>query len=120
LALDVNRVFPDGGTAGQKAMPSILLERTPKGFVGRARGVGILQSGEVCPVVEFLTEVVSCDDAGIVLRSAASARVDEACRPPELAGPAPLLEQRLNRIRPPQATPDAGEREISPSAESSE
>jgi hypothetical protein len=108
LVLEVNRTFPDGGTFGPKAVPSIRLARTPKGFLGRTRAVGILQSGEVCPVVEFLTEVVSCDDAGIVLRSAASTRVDEACRPPELATPAPLLEQRLNRTPSPPGAPDGG------------
>ncbi len=87
---------PDAGS------PSIVLQRTPAGFVGETRAIGFSGMGTPCPVV-FPTEVVRCTDAGLTLRSAASTSIDEDCRPAPAGAPSVRLEQVLLR-----GAPDAG------------
>jgi hypothetical protein len=94
----------DGGTV------SIVLQRTPDGFVGETRATTFTPAGTACPV-RFPTQVTTCDDQGLTLRSAATTAIDENCRPAP-SGPQPALkEQRLLRGVPDAGTPteaDAG------------
>ncbi|MFY2561362.1 hypothetical protein ACN469_27425 [Corallococcus terminator] len=87
---------PDSSTA------SIVLERTPGGFVGETRATGFSGSGAPCPV-SFPTELEACDDAGLTLRAVASTSIDEGCRPSRSGPPPVRLRQVL--LRDP---PDAG------------
>jgi len=64
--------------------------------------MGFAGSGTPCPVV-FPTEVVSCADAGLTLRSAASTSIDEGCRPAPSGAPTVRLQQVLLR-----GAPDSG------------
>ena len=103
LLLSVSRALADGGTDTPDAgAASILLQRTPHGFVGETRATGFAGSGTPCPVV-FPTEVLSCADAGLTLRSVASTSIDEGCRPAPSGGPTVKLQQVLLR-----GAPDAG------------
>jgi len=97
MRADAGAGAPDGGRM------SIWLARTPRGLVGQARAIAFVPSGQPCPV-EFLTEVISCDDAGILVRSAASAAVDESCRSQQSPSPTAMMEHRLLR----QATSTPG------------
>ncbi len=116
MSISVERWIADGGNVldAADAGPQIRLVRTARGFVGQVQATGFLASGQACQV-EFPTEVVACGDAGVVLRSAATALPpDELCRPPQGASPALMLEHRLNRLeadksRTSSPTPDAGE-----------
>ncbi len=96
----------DGGTV------SIVLQRTPDGFVGETRATTFTPAGTACPV-RFPTQVAACDDQGLTLRSTATTAIDENCRP-ATSGPKPAWkEQRLLRGvpdagAPPPPTPDAG------------
>ncbi|NMO20755.1 hypothetical protein HPC49_34040 [Pyxidicoccus fallax] len=103
LSLAVVRARPEGGAEVPDAgAASIVLQRTPQGFVGETRATGFTGSGAPCPVV-FPTEVVTCADTGLTLRSAASASIDEGCRPAPSGAPAVRLQQVLLR-----GSPDAG------------
>ncbi|MCE9667413.1 hypothetical protein LY474_06255 [Myxococcus stipitatus] len=103
LTLAVLRARADGGTESPDASSaSIVLERTPAGFVGQTRATGFTGSGAPCPV-SFPTEVVACDDAGLTLRSVASTSIDEGCQPSRSGPPPVRLQQVLLRN-----TPDAG------------
>ncbi|MCP3144037.1 hypothetical protein [Pyxidicoccus xibeiensis] len=105
LSLSVTRAHADGGTEAPDAgAASIVLQRTPGGFVGETRATGFAGSGAPCPVV-FPTEVVSCTDAGLTLRSAASTSIDEGCRPAPASTTTVRLQQVLLR-----GPPDAGTR----------
>jgi hypothetical protein len=94
---------PDGGTA-----VSIVLERTPEGFVGETRATAFTAAGTACPV-SFPTRAVGCDDQGLTLRSVSALALDEDCRP-ATHGPQPeWKEQRLlKREAQAQPAPDAG------------
>jgi hypothetical protein len=99
----VVRAHADGGTDTPDAgAASIVLQRTPQGFVGETRATGFTGGGISCPVV-FPTEVVTCADAGLTLRSAASTSIDEGCRPAPSGAPTVRLQQVLLR-----GAPDAG------------
>lgn len=103
LSLAVVRAHTDGGTeAPDASTTSIVLQRTPAGFVGETRSTGFTGSGAPCPVV-FPTEAVACNEAGLTLRSAASTAIDEGCRTATTGLPSARLEQVLLR-----GTPDAG------------
>ncbi|HME91880.1 MAG TPA: hypothetical protein VKE49_10685 [Myxococcaceae bacterium] len=98
---DAGSSAPDGG-----GRVSIALARTARGFIGQARATAFVTTGQPCPV-EFFTEVIGCDDAGLLLRSAATAAVDESCRTPPGGIHAAMMEHRL--IRESSAPPlDAG------------
>lgn len=92
----------DGGTT-----VSIVLNRTPDGFVGETRSTTFTTAGVACPV-RFPTQAMVCDDKGLTLRSIASTAIDEDCRPAP-SGPKPVWkEQRLLRSVPDAGAPDAG------------
>lgn len=113
LTMSVERARADAGSAPDGGgRVSIALARTPRGFIGQARATAFVVTGQPCPV-EFFTEVIACDDAGLLLRSAATAAVDESCRPPPSAVHAAMMEHRLIREIGAQP-PDAG----SPESES--
>lgn len=82
--------------------PTVTLERTTHGFVGQTTAAVMHPAGRECPVT-FKTEVVSCDDGGLTLRSESAVAVGELCKAPAHPQPAVALVHRL--IRPP---PDAG------------
>ncbi|AEI69114.1 hypothetical protein [Corallococcus macrosporus] len=93
---------PDAGS------PSIVLRRTPAGFVGETRATGFSGAGTPCPVT-FPTEVLHCTDAGLTLRSATSTSIDEDCRTAPSGARGVRLEQVLVRGAPDAgSTPDAG------------
>jgi hypothetical protein len=82
--------------------PTVTLERTTHGFVGQTTAAVMHPAGRECPVT-FKTEVVSCDDGGLTLRSESAVVVGELCKAPAHPQPAVALVHRL--IRPPS---DAG------------
>jgi len=101
----------DAGVSKPDSNPiSVTLSRTANGFVGQTRAVVYVISGLSCSV-DFPTELVRCEDGGLLLRSAMSNAVaPENCRP-SLAGDHWMMaEHRLIRISgPPPAGPgDAG------------
>lgn len=103
LALTVVRAHGDGGTdAPDASTATIVLQRTPGGFVGQTHATGFTSSGAPCPVT-FPTEVEACADAGLTLRSAASTAIDEGCRTAPSGAPTVRLRQVLLR-----GEPDAG------------
>ncbi|MCY1020753.1 hypothetical protein [Pyxidicoccus sp. MSG2] len=103
LSLSVVRAHADGGTdAPDASTATIVLHRTPEGFVGQTHATGFAGSGAPCPVV-FPTEVEACADAGLTLRSAASTSIDEGCRAAPSGAPTVRLRQVLLR-----GEPDAG------------
>ncbi len=103
LSLVMVRAQADGGTpAPDASTTSIVLQRTPAGFVGETRATGFTGSGAPCPVV-FPTEAVACSDAGLTLRSAASTAINEGCQSDPTRAPGVRLEQVLLR-----GAPDAG------------
>ncbi len=90
---------PDAGTV------SIVVARTPDGFVGETRATGFSATGTPCPVT-FPTEVTACDSRSLTLKSAAGTTIGEDCRPAP-SGPRPTsLQQVLVRGAPSAA--DAG------------
>ncbi|OJH35367.1 hypothetical protein [Cystobacter ferrugineus] len=109
LTLSVTRAWqeapttPDGGTA-----VSIVLERTPEGFVGETRATAFTAAGTACPV-SFPTRAVGCDDQGLTLHSVSAMALDEDCRPATHGPPPEWKEQRLlKREAQAQPVPDAG------------
>lgn len=111
LTMTVARTGPETPRGADGGMPvQIRLTRTAKGFLGHTQATGTLSSGQTCPA-EFLTEVVSCGKAELVLRSVGEIFLDEACRPPQGGNPAAMREHRLVRVEEPKAKtpPDAGQ-----------
>lgn len=96
LLLALRRARGDAGPSEPEAATRIELHRTPRGFVGTTHGTGLNAAGRACPV-EFPTEVLACPDAGLVLRSAASASIGESCQPPDRPAPPAMVEHRLVR-----------------------
>ncbi len=82
--------------------PRVTLERTTHGFVGETTATVTHPAGRECPVT-FKTEVMSCMDGGLTLRSEAAVAVGDLCKAPAHPQPAAVLVHRL--IRP---TLDAG------------
>jgi hypothetical protein len=98
LRLEVQRVGADAGV-------SLVLARTPHGFVGQTIATGFTSTGHPCPIF-FPTEVRACFDGGLVLSAAASTAINDECQSPQ-RGPTPArLEHTL--IRPPPPVVDAG------------
>jgi hypothetical protein len=86
LFLAVERAHGDAGASRQDSNPiSISLSRTPRGFLGETRAMVFVTSGRICSV-DFPTELVGCEDGGLLIKSAMSRNVDESCR----ASPAAL------------------------------
>jgi hypothetical protein len=110
LSLVLQSGQPDSGApvvGGNRI--SVHLARTPRGFVGQTRATVFVLSGQSC-AIEFPTELISCDDGGVVLRSATTAAVDESCRPPQGGSRGVMAEHRLLRTLALSAStsPDAG------------
>lgn len=99
LVLTVERpAAPEASDAGPPASAAadVLLERTSQGFVGQTRGRAFLRSGQSC-AVSFPTEVLACEDGGLVLRAASRVLVDETCKPAPRGAATAMLEHRLTR-----------------------
>ena len=115
LFIAVERSRSDAGVARMDPNPvSVSLSRTAKGFVGETHAVLFVATGRACPV-EFPTEIIACDDAGLMLKSAISSAVDESCQPSQAPAHTVMAEHRLARAPPtppPQpaaSSADAGE-----------
>jgi len=114
LTLTLVRTRRDGGVgaAPETGAITLVLARTPEGFVGQTHATGFSVAGTPCPV-KFPTELTACGASTLTLRSVASTSLDEACRPPP-SGPEPRwTEQVLRRgapplPEPPPTAPDAG------------
>ena len=108
LTLSVTRTEREAPTAsGAGTAVSIVLERTPEGFVGDTRATAFTAAGASCPV-SFPTRAAACDEQGLTLRSVTSMALDEDCRP-ATSGPAPeWKEQRLLKREAASVAPDAG------------
>lgn len=94
----------DGGVDAGTAEPTIVLQRTPAGFLGVTLAQVPGDGGTPCEVA-FPTEVRACDDAGLTLHAVVDLRVDQSCRPlPAEDGGLTWKEQRLVR-EPPAPSP---------------
>ena len=95
----------DGGTT-----VSIVLTRTPEGFLGDTRATAFSAAGTACPV-NFPTRALACDERGLTLRAVGSLALDADCRPATSGPPPAWKEQRLLRREaalPSDAGTDAG------------
>jgi hypothetical protein len=103
LTLALVRASADGGVGSSgTGTVSIVVSRTPEGFVGETHATGFNAAGTSCPVT-FPTEVTACEARSLTLRSEASTAIGEDCRPAP-SGPRPTrLQQVLVR-----GAPDAG------------
>jgi hypothetical protein len=112
LTLTLARTQADGGVgaAPDAGAITLVLTRTPQGFVGETRATGFSVGGTPCPV-RFPTEITACAPDTLTLRTVASTPLDEACRPPP-SGPAPRWTEQVLRRGPPrvetESAPDAG------------
>ncbi len=75
----------------------VTLVRTPKGFSGVALAQLRHPAGRTCPA-QWKTEVLSCLDGGLTLRSESMVALSEACLPPLNPQPTLWLEHRLQRV----------------------
>jgi hypothetical protein len=110
LLLAMERSHGDAGLGRPEPnLISVSLSRTAKGFVGETQATVFVTSGRTCPV-DFPTELVGCEDGGLVLKSAVSSAVDESCRPSQGSAHSPMVEHRLIRAAPraPASSADAG------------
>lgn len=108
LTLAVTRIWPESATPSDAGSAvTIVLERTPEGFVGETRATTYTPAGVECPV-RFTTQAIACEPGGLTLRSVTSAALDENCAPAP-QGPSPeWKEQRLLRGEPDAGPVDAG------------
>jgi hypothetical protein len=111
LSLTLARAQRDGGVGGalDAGAISLVLARTPEGFVGETRATGFTVAGTPCPVT-FPTEITACEAEQLTLRAVTSTALDEACRPPPSSPPPTWTEQVLRRGAPPTeaGTADGG------------
>jgi hypothetical protein len=106
LLLAVERSYGDAGASGSNPI-FVSLSRTTAGFVGETKANMSVTSERNC-AVEFPTEVVACDDGGLVLKSAVGGAVDDGCRASQARSHVTMAEHRLIRISSPPPTADAG------------
>lgn len=111
LTLTLVRARADGGVGAAPGTGAItlVLTRTPQGFVGETRATGFSVGGTPCPV-RFPTELTACAADTLTLRTVESTPLDEACRPPP-SGPPPRWTEQVLRRGPPKggtSAPDAG------------
>lgn len=111
LTLTLLRARRDGGVGAPPDTGAItlVLTRTPEGFLGEARATGFSVAGTPCPV-RFPTELIACGPDTLTLRTVASTPLDEACRPPPSGPPPRWTEHVLRRAAPSgePGAPDAG------------
>jgi len=65
--------------AAQAPGMALVLDRTPKGFVGQVVGTARTEGGRDCPVA-FSAALTACSAEAIVVRSVDELKVDERCR----------------------------------------
>ncbi len=102
---DAGPLLADAGADAEDAgRPTTLirltLERTPAGFIGRTSATLPHPLGRSCEV-SFKTELLSCADGGLVLRTESATAVGDTCQSPAKAQPVPLAEHQLRRAPPP-------------------
>jgi hypothetical protein len=88
----------DGASSASSVPATIALQRTPQGFVGWTRSPVQHPSGRWCQA-RFRTEVLSCGDGGLTLRSEAGGTLGDTCEPPPNPAPEPSLVHRLRRAQ---------------------
>jgi hypothetical protein len=111
LSLTLVHAQADGGVGGapDAGAITIVVARTPEGFVGETHATGF-REGTPCPM-KFPTEITACAPATLTLRSVWKTAVDEACRPAPSGRTPNWAEQVLHRGPPPEpslGTADAG------------
>ncbi len=111
LTLTVVRSRADGGVgaAPEAGATTLVLARTPEGFVGETRATGFSVGGTPCPV-KFPTEITACAPETLTVRTVLSTPLNEECRPPP-SGPPPQWTEQVLRRGPPSVdtgAPDAG------------
>lgn len=108
LVLQVRRSFPDAGVTAPDAGVALVLERTPRGFVGAVEAFAYPAAGVQCPV-RFPTEITACPDGGIRLVSVEAIAVDQACELPSSdAGYVTQTHALLPLEEGPPPSPDGG------------
>jgi hypothetical protein len=102
LSLALVRGLEDGGVEGapDAGAVTLVLARTPEGFLGTTHATGFSVSGTPCPV-KFPTQVTGCGAETLTLRTAQKTYLNEDCRPPPNAPPPLWTEQVLRRGPPP-------------------
>lgn len=98
--VDAGLELDDDGCMPKAPSPTrIVLQRTASGFVGQTRAMVFHPSGRWCELT-FKTEVLSCLDGGLTLRTEPGRALGTACEAPdEPAEEAPVVH-RLIRPRP--------------------
>lgn len=99
---DAGAEQPDAGPAvtdagfPQSPTSVVTLLRTPAGFAGEAVAQVAHPVGRTCEA-RWKTEVLSCLDGGLTLRSEAEVALGDVCQPPVNPQPTHFLEHRLVR-----------------------
>lgn len=79
----------------------VTLQRTPAGFIGDAVASVPHPVGRTCEA-RWKTEVLSCTDAGITLRSQSEVALSDVCQPPVNPQPTLSLDHPLIRTGAPR------------------
>ena len=95
--LDAGSKVDDAGFA-QSPSSVVTLIRSPSGFAGEAVAQVTHPVGRTCEA-HWKTEVLSCLDGGLRLRSQAEVPLGDVCQPPVNPQPSLFLEHRLVRTR---------------------
>ncbi len=101
----------DGGTAVGKLLDAglavaaspaafVILNRTPAGFIGESVAMVAHPVGRTCEA-RFKTEVLSCGDGGLTLRSQSEIALGDICQAP--ANPQPTVSLEHHLVRAPQS-----------------
>lgn len=92
---DAGQAFWDAGFPPSPGSV-VTLFRTPAGFAGEAVAQVAHPVGRTCQA-RWKTEVLSCLDGGLTLRSEAEVALGDVCQPPVNPQPTHFLEHRLIR-----------------------
>ncbi len=88
--------------AGSRVAPApaaiVTLQRTPAGFVGDAVAQVPHPVGRTCQA-RWKTEVLSCTDGGLTIRSQSEVALSDVCQPPVNPQPTLSLDHPLIRVR---------------------
>ena len=101
----------DGGTAVAKLLDAgqavsaspaafVILNRTSAGFIGESIAMVSHPVGRTCEA-RFKTEVLSCGDGGLTLRSQSEIALGDVCQAP--ANPQPTVSLEHHLVRAPQS-----------------